>query len=632
MREIGRCPACEGWVEVFSQATTTERARICCPHCETAFRLDDLIAVDIRPAIPLPPDPSARHALESPSPATVDDDDLIMAPLDHESHRMERGVTDPPLERRAESPTEAPSDYLAPQSPDNIRQPLNWPAADPPYSIDPSAARPSAARPSAARRDFRRSDAESYDEPVLERPGMAMENRVESAPRVIVEPTSSDTDAIVPSVMARETTRRSRREKHLGWELFKVIAGGIAGLMLAQLILWWLPGSMRRDPFGVAPHLPKWLHFVMPAELQAELVPPAALPPSREFIPLEPAIPADASPEANPFADEPTPTSSTPPTQPRTPNPPPANTLTRNAAEATADDANVVETASARDELGDEETWTRLSEREVQEIAAVTGLMESSDDAAPVEPTTRPDRAADADAPLADQPPTPAQTAPAGFDMPMDSSADVQDNTGPDVGSPEMATLQDPKYDGAELQRSLARAVSAMDHLTNQAGKEREVRAEAARQFYQRLAEVAQIVSFVHSDDPDFGQRMNATEALLGRVANDASMRNLVRRTAGGWLNYPARTSDGIAAVATVSRIEPLGNQYEVYLESSDAAAYELRMISRSQPSLDARCPYAVGDTLLLLGSILSHPSHRFPDYPDTGPVILHGLHVRLSP
>jgi hypothetical protein len=55
-------------------------------------------------------------------------------------------------------------------------------------------------------------------------------------------------------------------------------------------------------------------------------------------------------------------------------------------------------------------------------------------------------------------------------------------------------------------------------------------------------------------------------------------------------------------------------------------------MISRSQPSLDARCPYAVGDTLLLLGSIISHPSHRFPDYPDAGPDILHGLHVRLSP
>jgi hypothetical protein len=52
--------------------------------------------------------------------------------------------------------------------------------------------------------------------------------------------------------------------------LIKIGLGGIVGLIIAQLILWWLPGNWRRDPFGLASHIPAALQFVLPQPLRAK--------------------------------------------------------------------------------------------------------------------------------------------------------------------------------------------------------------------------------------------------------------------------------------------------------------------------------------------------------------------------
>jgi hypothetical protein len=57
-------------------------------------------------------------------------------------------------------------------------------------------------------------------------------------------------------------------------EFVKIVLGGLAGVIIAQLILWWLPGDLRRDPFGLAPRLPTWLQWLRPDEL-GSLRPPA---------------------------------------------------------------------------------------------------------------------------------------------------------------------------------------------------------------------------------------------------------------------------------------------------------------------------------------------------------------------
>ena len=48
----------------------------------------------------------------------------------------------------------------------------------------------------------------------------------------------------------------------------KIVLGGAAGLIIAQLILWWLPEGYRRDPLQLAPQLPPYLAFMAPANLR----------------------------------------------------------------------------------------------------------------------------------------------------------------------------------------------------------------------------------------------------------------------------------------------------------------------------------------------------------------------------
>ncbi|MFM2097346.1 MAG: hypothetical protein RIS70_4470, partial [Planctomycetota bacterium] len=62
-----------------------------------------------------------------------------------------------------------------------------------------------------------------------------------------------------------------RREQNPVVEIAKMAGGGLAGLILAQLILWWIPGNFspaRRDFLNLAPKVAKYAPFLVPAPLQ----------------------------------------------------------------------------------------------------------------------------------------------------------------------------------------------------------------------------------------------------------------------------------------------------------------------------------------------------------------------------
>lgn len=83
-----------------------------------------------------------------------------------------------------------------------------------------------------------------------------------------------EVDAVGPKELPRVTrprpALRGRPKKKMSWELVKIALGGVAGLIIAQLILWWLPGDWRRDPLGLAAHIPSALHFVLPKPLRPQ--------------------------------------------------------------------------------------------------------------------------------------------------------------------------------------------------------------------------------------------------------------------------------------------------------------------------------------------------------------------------
>ena len=59
----------------------------------------------------------------------------------------------------------------------------------------------------------------------------------------------------------------SKRKNGFLWEATKIFLGGTAGIFIAQMILWWLPGDLKRDPFDLAEKLPNSLSFLVPKDL-----------------------------------------------------------------------------------------------------------------------------------------------------------------------------------------------------------------------------------------------------------------------------------------------------------------------------------------------------------------------------
>lgn len=77
----------------------------------------------------------------------------------------------------------------------------------------------------------------------------------------------------LPAAAIRATPRPRRAEKSAVVEVLKMVGGGLAGLVLAQLILWWVPGdfsNQRRDFLELAPKVARYAPFLVPESLRPE--------------------------------------------------------------------------------------------------------------------------------------------------------------------------------------------------------------------------------------------------------------------------------------------------------------------------------------------------------------------------
>jgi hypothetical protein len=68
----------------------------------------------------------------------------------------------------------------------------------------------------------------------------------------------------VGSVTPRRGARSQRNQKSAVAEIVKVVGGGVLGLSIGQLILWWLPGDWKRDPFELGPVITKSVPWLGP--------------------------------------------------------------------------------------------------------------------------------------------------------------------------------------------------------------------------------------------------------------------------------------------------------------------------------------------------------------------------------
>ncbi len=109
----------------------------------------------------------------------------------------------------------------------------------------------------------KRGEAAAVEEPVEQRWKVDQE---EEAPIVAPEE-GSFADSVTPTETSNETPARQLPKELM--LVARLIGGGVLGIILAVLILWW---GLGRDPFGLAPQLPGFLTFLAPSSLREELI------------------------------------------------------------------------------------------------------------------------------------------------------------------------------------------------------------------------------------------------------------------------------------------------------------------------------------------------------------------------
>ena len=299
-------------------------------------------------------------------------------------------------------------------------------------------------------------------------------------------------------------------------ELIKIVAGGIAGLLIAQLALWWLPGDMRRDPFELAPQLPGWLQILLPTELRTAGTtqkddPVWDAPPG---TPLGPLL------EQRPFA---------------------TGTESRLApGEQHQDEAEASMTADPFDDEAISRTPASIDAL-VERVAGQSELVLQHD------PSYEDDLAAV---------------------MSTFSNEKSISSFSPAVDST-------PSYSSAQLKSAISRALTSLAQLgestsdTHQSDERHDnaaehetgiVQRDTARTVYTRLCEVGQMVAYLDRHDPEADERAAAAQAMLTRIAKDRSLCAFIGRTAADWMRLTTRTSDGLVLAGEIIGIEHVDN------------------------------------------------------------------------
>ena len=98
-----------------------------------------------------------------------------------------------------------------------------------------------------------------------------------AGPAVAFKPDGVSTDGPSPagktSARRRPSSRPQRKQSSPMKEMIKVFLGGIVGLVIAQLILWWWPGDLsnrKRDFLKIAPSVGKVIPFIVPDYLMGK--------------------------------------------------------------------------------------------------------------------------------------------------------------------------------------------------------------------------------------------------------------------------------------------------------------------------------------------------------------------------
>ncbi len=411
--------------------------------------------------------------------------------------------------------------------------------------------------------------------------------------------------ATKPKAVAK--IRSSARTKPKGSpikSIISIVLGGLLAFPIAQLILWYLPGDLKRD-FGAGPIVAQFLPQIVPAKFRGNKT-------NTEASGQPSVVDSDSSIPDFRFGG--------------------AGTFGV-ASDVPDDQELLTEVAPQNQSFGvfgggapsPSEDQPPMQDREVEAeddvFASPVGIPGLEIGGLELDPLPEIATPSALDAPIAtveSNPatvPTPSTTAPIDDAAPSESARLA-------VGQ----VRQPRSISGDELSLRVANAVKV--NTSWHEISDGVATSSLKRDFYLAFSKLGEALVFADQDQTQTDEQRSAAAELLNSLGSRRDQREFVGGIASGWIKLGSekRETDGICLFGVVKSIEKQG---EVFVTSLESGGKSLAVVSPTDPSDTVD----IDREVLVLGSILHDPANNLGGYVGNhAVVVLHGLHVTVDP
>jgi hypothetical protein len=375
-------------------------------------------------------------------------------------------------------------------------------------------------------------------------------------------------------------------------EIIKIVAGGVVGLTIGQLILWWMPGNWtlsNRDPAGIGARVGSYVPWLVPAGVRGE---PQVTWGGNDFLA------EDSRPRSVPFEI------------PRSGNSSPD-------PRAEASDGSVPNDSADDAPTGD------FTERE-RDGFLPEAIDLTPNDSALVDPALV-DPAGD-EAPLPVEDTRPLDDSPVEADFGPEESDAISEreaeeplsDTAPGVDGPlpstrATAVRQAPRFEPAQL-------AAVVEEVREGVGSWHELDAETgALTVYAALARASMVVPFTDAAQTETRAAVTQLRRLLTEILGDESLRQGVVAQAVATPLGDRTGQEGTLVLGVVDRVESRGRLFATTVQQENGDRIDV--ISTVDPT--GRLP--LGQEVLALGIAILEPRRELIGYDGVAEPVLYG-------
>lgn len=402
------------------------------------------------------------------------------------------------------------------------------------------------------------------------------------------------------------SNNRSRKPKSNPIKsVLSIVIGGLMAFPIAQLILWYLPGDLKRD-FGAGPIVAQYVPAIVPAKFRGS----QANVESNSETSLQDSNVAGSGfnfGESDKFATSPDNFG-----QNENANNAPANN--RNKKSKANTELLVNEAASEDETMSLDDAATAGADvfgapLEVPGLE-LGGLPVLDEPRQPAPPEASPVETVDA----------PALDLPALGELPPAIQALKPEVAGLAAGDVRNA----PQVTADQVVTSFQAALSG--NLAWDTDESSSPSGPIKREFYQSFSKLGEALTFADPSDEKVATQIEETGKLLHSLSSQPDKLKVIGDVANGWIaaGYETRQTNGVCLHGVVKSVESIGNLFETTVESGGR---QIAVVSKTDPAEY----FAAGRQVLVLGTIVDDPAKNLGGYEGSRKVVvLDGYHVNV--